>query len=434
MGRFSKFTGIAVAAVMWSNVGVAQTVTLPGGRPEDALLAKSNPDEYAWKLFLALNRQAQPNSRGVADPYKPFNGYDLDKPVVWETWARASGGRMDSYFPPVNYSEVFLDHGARPPAWSSLPTSSLKVTLDKPTSFHERSLLKKQEEGPSTSLVDPGAAGSATGMAEEVVMNEATYTTILNNELYNIEGLEANFFKVKRGFTLDFPAAAQEVKAKWARITEADKPRYHWRVLRKPNGQTELWGLTALHIITRDLPNWFWATWEHEDYLKLPVHKVGLGLDLENAEYPSKDSTTRGPNAPYRGVVNGVPVNGVRKETVGTKWQFYRLRGTQIDYLDANGEYTLLANTQIERGFQQTSSCITCHARAAVGLRTMNPDGTRPRVPNILLDMVSVSPILVGPVGKEDPRNLFYDSTGQMTYAPTHFVWSPAYRAQSKYW
>ena len=53
--------------------------------------------------------------------------------------------------------------------------------------------------------------------------------------------------------------------------------------------------------------------------------------------------------------MNGVAVDGVRRESVGTKWQFYRLRGTQIDYVDANGKYTLLANTQLERRFQQTA-------------------------------------------------------------------------------
>ncbi|HYO52017.1 hypothetical protein [Archangium sp.] len=394
-------------------------------------MARNAPDEYAWQLFLALNRQAQPGVRGVADPYKPFNGYEQDKPVVWETWAHASGGRQANYFPPVNYSEVFLDHGARPPLWDSLSTTTLK-TLDKSMDPHEET-MRAQRSGGSASLMDPGSSNSS-GMAEEVTMNRATYDTILKHELYSIEGLEANFYRAQQGITFDFPAGAQEVKAKWARISELDKPRYHWRVLRKPDGRTELWGLTALHIITRDLPNWFWATWEHEDYLKLPVHSLGMGLDKENAEFPSMDSTTRGPSATSRGFVNGVPVDGVRRETVGTKWQFYRLRGTQIDYVDANGNYTLLANTQLERRFQQTSSCITCHARASVGVRTPNADGTLPKMPNILLDMVSVSPVLVGPVGKEDPRKLFYDSNGRLIYGSTQFVWSPAYRALSKYW
>src|SRR6185436_9137713 len=67
-----------------------------------------------------------------------------------------------------------------------------------------------------------------------------------------------------------FGQGAKEVKARWRRLkSESDKARYHWRSIpmRQPDGSTvnEAWGLVALHIITRDLPNWFWSDFGHID-------------------------------------------------------------------------------------------------------------------------------------------------------------------------
>src|ERR1044071_4638864 len=56
--KMTKSVGVMIAAMMWLDVGQAQAQTIPGGRPEDATMAATKPDEYAWQLFLALNRQA----------------------------------------------------------------------------------------------------------------------------------------------------------------------------------------------------------------------------------------------------------------------------------------------------------------------------------------------------------------------------------------
>lgn len=42
------------------------------------------------------------------------------------------------------------------------------------------------------------------------------------------------------------------------------------------------------------------------------------------------------------------------------------MRGTQVNYVDKLGHDTLLTNAQIEDGIQNVSSCITCHAEAAL--------------------------------------------------------------------
>jgi hypothetical protein len=236
--------------------------------------------------------------------------------------------------------------------------------------------------------------------------NRALYDYIRTNTLYSIEGLEDRF---RQGKEINFPPAAQEVKARWVRIDEAAKPSYHWRTVTKSDGERQLWGLSALHIITRDLPNWFWCDFEHVDFER-------------TAEQYSQDSTTRGPAAP-------AGRDGVRAETRRSKWEKCRLRGTQTAFVDARGRPVVLANSQIEHGFQQTSSCMTCHARAAVGLRSQQPDLPRWQA-NTMPVNLPPNPVVVGPLAAPNPK-WFEDDYGRPRYLQTHFVWSIPFRAMS---
>ncbi len=206
-----------------------------------------------------------------------------------------------------------------------------------------------------------------------------------------------------------FPQASKEIKARWVRIQEKDKPRYHWRTIKAKNGKVQLWGLSALHIITRDLPGWFWCDFEHVDFER-------------HAEQYSYDSTTRGLNPPSG-------EKGIRKETKGTRWETMRLRGTQTSFVDREGRPTILANTQIEHGFQQKSSCMSCHARATVGLRSARPNLPKWQANTLPLNL-AIKPVLDEPVGAPDPK-WFVNEYGERRYMQTHFLWSLPFRALS---
>jgi hypothetical protein len=106
-----------------------------------------------------------------------------------------------------------------------------------------------------------------------------------------------------------------------------------------------------------------------------------------------------------------------------------RLRGTQTDFVDSRGRPTILANSQIEHGFQQTSSCIACHARATVGLRSRRPGLPGWQV-NSLATGLPARPVTVGTVGVPNP-NWYEDDRGEVLYKQTHFLWSIPFRALS---
>jgi hypothetical protein len=380
-----------------------ESLRLPGGTVEDSYLALHEPAAYAWKLFLALSRQASSGRRGEYDPSSPgIARYDADRPVVWETWAQVSGGRMGPLRNVPNTSEVFLDRGAKPVAWDRLPAVTKSVEpiavkqlgllmddwADRPQPVLVRSgTLTPLEQGAPAIPVDPTL--NPPGEVDEIRMNRAAYDYVRERTLYNVEGLEAAFGANR---PIAFPRPAQEVKAIWKRIEEKDKPRFHWRVIDQ-GGVRVLCGLIDLHIMTNDLPNWFWANFVHVD------HAGESGMPAA--------------------------ADGVPSAAQGTKWSYYRLGGTQTDFTDAMGNPTLLSGT-MERGFHATSSCVGCHARATVGART-SANETRP---NSLPIFLATRPKLLGAVGVPDP-NWFRDAAGKRIYIQTDFVYTLQMRTLS---
>jgi hypothetical protein len=312
----------------------------PGGTAEAAGLAVQDPDEYAWRLFLFLSRQARPGYAGVADPKKAgVKEYDDDKDVVWETWALASSDALPGG------SEVFLAKGAKPVAWDKLDRArGAAKKLDHNFTAHGERLLTLDAGALRSGNIKPFFALSEPEGAE-VRVNRPTFDTIRDKGWYSREGLAATFAEAKKKNDreyIQFPPGAKEVKAFWLPIKEDDKGRYHWRAL---NGKT--YGLKALHVITKDLPYWFWCDFIHTD------------LEPREPTDSIHDATTRGPKATHG-------KDGVRAETAGSKWSNYRLKGSQVAFTDARGNPTHLGDQLIEHEQAARSSCITCHAMASI--------------------------------------------------------------------
>lgn len=240
---------------------------------------------------------------------------------------------------------------------------------------------------------------------------------MVQKTLYNVEGLEARLMQYRSARSdaertaalVNFPLAAQEVKARWLRLNpenpqhkNLDKSRYHWRSV-----GAETYVLTGFHIITKDLPNWFWCDFEHVDGLV----------------------TVNGDPAAERGSFDPARAGAPHPATTNTKWGNYRLRGIQVDFTDSLGRPTILANTQIEKGFQQTSSCITCHSRATIGLRSEVAGFPKER-PVSLPVFESLTPTIIGSVGRPQTA-WFFDERLRARYIQTDFLWSIPFRVLS---
>ena len=297
----------------------------PWTMPNDPIVALRDPDRFAWHLFRALTWPADLDTR-TADPAA---AYGADVPVVFQTWILAGA--------------VFLEDGREPPPWEEYNPETV-VELDGTDGPVQLSLLRE---------IPPIPPGTEGHQADEVRMNQAAFEYVRENGLYSIEGQQRFYYDRRE---VSFPPDAIEIKAVWRPITEAQADRYHWSRFRDAeSGEMLLYGLTALHVMSKILPRWHWSTFEHVDNpFRDGIHDEGwLNRSRDSLACPAENlDCNRAPE-------------GLGLE--GTHWENYRLRGSQVAFTDDMGNPEILANSELETGFQTTASCMSCHVRATIG-------------------------------------------------------------------
>ena len=336
---------MCVSLAMVAGAARAEEATAPANwkekpwlEPQDTAMATFTPDEYAWRLFLALNWPARAAGCGP-DTAKKIGDAG---PAVWERWAIKT--------------DVFLAGGAKPKSWGELCGAAEVAKTLAPSA--QLALARQLRAGaPNLEFAPPGGEAS-TGNDEEVRLNEAAFNFVRDQGLYSRTRQQAMAAAGVKA--IDFPRLGKEVKAHWIVLPNAaDHSRYHTG--KTDDGRT--YGLVALHITTKDLPRWFWATYEHVDNetrwpAQFPFEFAGWST------VPPRDTYACPPNNPgCRALPQGLGLEN-------TKWQNYRLKATQTDWVDSFGEPTRVVNSKIESGFiQRESSCISCHSLALIGER-----------------------------------------------------------------
>jgi hypothetical protein len=375
-GAKSHFVCLAAALVVGSSQLRSETKVTDYCKTrivrEDAL---DNPSRHAWNLFVNFMHPAKDikAARGEPDCSKPFGAPGTTS--VWETWRLAR-------------TEVFLADGREPPAWDdlSLPTAELGSTPIEEKSIAHQVLPRMQI------LFDPVKNQSVfvnRGGIGETHMNKVTYDFIRTNCIYSLDGLKryAKAYLEGRKPEIRFPVESVEVKAVWLEFepdaVKAGTHKKYYNITRE--GKT--YGLTSFHILTKDVPNWFWATFHHVDAPKNEFERVDT--------------------------------YGRPKELDGTVWENYVLGGTQTDFSDSMGRPLILSDHYIEFNFQR-SSCITCHAMAHG-----TPDGVNGQ--DFDDKNGAIQTVDVGlPVADKFLRN------GKPFYMQTDFLWSVPFRAKAE--
>ncbi|HXC49695.1 MAG TPA: hypothetical protein VN634_02305 [Candidatus Limnocylindrales bacterium] len=357
---------------------------------------ENEPDMSAWKLFAEINKTS-PSQHQVGPSKATTND------AIWETWADNEltfPASPDPLHPPKWPSDAknFPLKRLAPPA-----QNLLRQHLQSGQPF-DRKILR----APSNSRTLLGGEGdktihmlSSVGGTEEVRRNKKDFEFIADNKLFYQEGLAAAFAAAK---PLVFPVESIEIKARWKPIQESDKANYHWNYDR--NG--DLFGLVALHIMSKRLPNWTWATWEWvgnagrcdytgcRDEFGVTPHEVQANTPLGGV-YPPETLTSA--------LISLFSSAGLSDE-----WKNYRLKGTQTLFTDTTGQPTLLGNSVTENGFVQSSSCITCHGQASV-----DSGGN----PNPSVGFTTSKQSTNGPL-----LPTMFSKNGKLQYFPIDFIWS----------
>ncbi|MDR3470109.1 MAG: hypothetical protein P4M09_00190 [Devosia sp.] len=359
--------------------------------PFDSGIAINDPDQFNWDVFAAINQPA-----GVM-------AHPAD--VRWETWASDP-----DTFPPKGKS----------PQWPDPENACKQLTRNVQRAAIQTDRIRIFVN-PFPNLDDKG---NPLPDQQETRRNRATFDFIVGNNLWNIAGLKAAFASAA---AIQAPVPSIEVKADWFPAVAGDEATFH--VNTDCTGLK--WKLVSLHVITKALPNWTWATFEHVsnpgrcDYIGCadhfgatqPVTKptddanpAGAMLTVGSV-YPAADSCTK-----TKAVLDPFAANGLDPRV----WSNYCLKGSQVDFTDSTGQPIRLGNSVTEAGFVRTSSCMSCHARASVDAKG---------IPNLFPGFIATSQApgepAVGPVGTPLPTwFVSQDVNGLPPYfKQTDFIW-----------
>jgi hypothetical protein len=299
-------------------------LTGPGLAQNDPNPAMNNPDRFAWTLFLAVNADAKTAGNNNA---------------LFETWA--SDG------------DTFQTN----PTW---PTTAAPLALR----LRALELARRPRVGGLAPLAVPG--GAAT---EETRRNRPDFDFIVQNNLYKVSGLKAAFAADK---PISFPIDSIEVKANWVEVgelkqfngfsgTAADVAKiYH---VNSAGGKQ--YALVSMHVISKLVPNWTWATFEHKDN---PGRCDVLGCrDAFGAQPPvvpplsaieSKQHYSDCVKTPELSML-------IAQASLDPAYVNYCLKGSQADFTDPTGLAIRVGNSVTEQSFVNQASCMSCHGPAA---------------------------------------------------------------------
>jgi hypothetical protein len=378
--------------------GSGEAAILSGLNP-----ALNNPDQVAWCLFLYVNTAATSAGNNNA---------------LFETWA--SDG----------------DTFSQSPAWPD-PNAISKEQLRQPVLPHFRLTLGAAPRGEMTPFVLPFGPTQCKDnppgtpcVGEEVRRNRATFEYIVTNKLYTRDGLKA-FDQ-----TITLPTDSIEVKANWVPVSQLalflnndgakpDPSLYHVNTVMEA-GQPTQYALVAMHVISKMVPNWTWATFEH---VNNPGRCDTLGCVNNFGAVPAL-TPAAAPNGKQNSLyADCTKTAALTKLFVGVKidlaFMNYCLKGTQTDFTDSTGAPTRVGNSVTEGGFVETASCMGCHGRAAYTFVTGAWAET---------DVFPYGYTPIAPLGVPDP-GLFWQrpqfGAAQAGYGkqpalfrPSDFVWS----------
>jgi hypothetical protein len=284
-----------------------------------------SPETMAWNWFVCLNQPAAAGS--------PNREWESMKPS----------------------DQVYLPNGAKPapygtpvPPPNAVLTQAKSLGMDPSRTFHN---LKATQQVDGL-ILQMGGAVPATEKGKPVrfqlLMGQGTFDYIVQKQVYNMNGQAA------LTSNLEFPSIAWELKSSWLWIgsdatykqTLANDGYYIAQAYYLQDGQYKVGyaALSGLHVVNKLNANWVWTTFENVNNSKYTVTNAVPATPMTNTTGPTPAAKTV--NTSFQ----------VANPTLSK----YELIGVEFQPITQ-----VLANSQLESAFQNTSSCLACHGTAA---------------------------------------------------------------------
>jgi hypothetical protein len=132
-----------------------------------------------------------------------------------------------------------------------------------------------------------------------------------------------------------------------------------------------------MHVISKMVPNWTWATFEHQSNpgrcefigCRDTFGSVQAVIPADTLVPDPNDPTYNNPKnnpTPYPPCNKTPALNTLfGASPIDPVFKNYCLKGSQTDFTDASGMAIRLGNSVTEEGFDFQASCMSCHGHAA---------------------------------------------------------------------
>jgi hypothetical protein len=308
-------------------------------------------EETAWRMWVA---STCPVNQSVY-PY-----------VVWENWIE----QAQMY--PLNPANVLQIPAALAPSTTasrSLGPSLLAVAKNPGILTTVPGLLGAADENCNTAQAPPDNQKKLV-ICEEVRLNGSTQDYITGTAMWNRNGQKQ--IAATQG-TIQFPRPSIEVKADWIQLSTigfdcSNLPKSLTQSVHVETINGNCFAMAGLHLISKLVNQWIWATFEPQNLTTNPFRCKVLGCSDAFGSAPAR---TRGS---FTGLTPRLE-KLMNDAQLAPEWKNYRLDGVQIKFVHPDGKPTLLGNSIIEGenvGMNlKEASCISCHA-----LSSVKSDGT----------------------------------------------------------
>jgi hypothetical protein len=229
----------------------------------------------------------------------------------------------------------------------------------------------------------PPNVASGAVFCEEVFTNPAESTFITNNKLITIPAQKAYG-------NVTFPWDAVEVKVDWVPMSsfknpfKCPDPNIYTETIQFAGQNPQCYALVSVHISSKVLPDWLWATFEPR-YLSTNPNRCNPNLYNECYDpWGTNSKQPYGPKQAPQVKQSSALAKMMADAKLNKVFNNYFLTGAQTQHVNVSGKAIPLGNsfTEFNAGVPPgQASCITCHNYAYAGYPPNDIGGPLPGWP-----------------------------------------------------
>jgi hypothetical protein len=327
---------------------------------QDDMLARPTTDEtttfahYAWYLFTQAVR---PTRNGLV-----FEG--------WTEQCQLNPNLAGCPAPSASAAQTRVLHA------SALATSIRNLSPATASSVEADTQCSPMNTKPLGGYEPPSNVLPTARYCEEVYVNPPEANFVKANGLNTLSEQQA--YALAHSGAITFPRDAVEFKADWVPASSFS-PTFqcpdttHSLYTETINGTC--YALVGIHIASKVLPNWLWATFEPASLVTNPNR---CDPDLYGECFDPWGTTSKVPYGKGRKVPQSPQLAQLMTDSnLDPAFRNYYLTGVQSQFVDAQGTPVQLGNSFIEFNTGLSpgqSSCITCHKYAYFNGKQQSPE------------------------------------------------------------